>query len=310
MPLTTNAIKLEKTDFSGPFRVLLSGSSGAGKTHFAEKLIESRRFDTPIDYIYYFHPCYLEETPVKWHETMAIPVSYQTGLPTLEQIVNMPPNSVIVLDDLMDKCTLSDTVDQLFRVISGKLKISVMIMTQNYFAQGRFGRNIRNSCNYIVLLRNCCDASINRRAARAMGLMKPFDLAVRDCKDEEYPYMFIDRTQRSQVSGYQVYTNIFDHYMKVYSDSGMPSYIIPEKDFLGVFKILETKKRIVLAQEKDANEIDENAQERSRKTTEVRKEVSQASTIVLPEPSTKADSQSKSAQPYSRRHRKRPRRLV
>ena len=224
------------------------------KTYFAEKMLQNRCFEKDIEYIYYFHPCYLDEAPVNWHETMNIPVSYQTGIPSLEMLMSMPANSVIVLDDLMDKCTASDTIDHLFRVISGKRRLSVIIMTQNYFAQGKFGRNIRNSCNYTVLLRNCCDATINRRAVRAMGLTKPFDVAELSCANDEYPYIFIDQSQKGQVSGFQIYTDIFGRFKKCYSNAGMPSYIIPEKDFLNTFQIIQEKNRICLAQQRNENQ--------------------------------------------------------
>ena len=78
--------------------MILSGSSGAGKTHFAGDLIRGDLFENKIEFVYYFHPCYLDEPPVDWHESMIIPVSYQTGLPTLEQLTSMPPNSLIVLE--------------------------------------------------------------------------------------------------------------------------------------------------------------------------------------------------------------------
>ena len=309
MPLTTNAVQIEKTDLSWPFRIILSGSSGSGKTYFAEKLLESQQFDIVAEYLYYFYPCYMGEPPVTWHETMDIPVSYQTGLPTLEQMMNMPQNSVIVLDDLMGKCIINEDIDQLFRVISGKRNISVMIMSQNYFAQGRYGRNIRNSCNYHVLLRNCCDATINRRAVIAMGLTKAFDLAVTDCCDIEYPYIFIDQTAKGRSSGYQVYTNIFDRYQKVYSNRGMPSYIIPEKDFLSVFKILQAKNRIILAQEKNENKINETAKSSTEAEGKTQKESVDCSSD---KKLTKAVSSKGSVgqpKPYSRGQRKRARRF-
>ena len=327
MPLTTNAVKKEETKFITPFRIILSGSSGAGKTYFAEKLLESNLFNSNFEYIYYFHPCYLEEAPVNWHKTMSIPVSYQTGLPSLEQLMSMPPNSVIVLDDLMDKCNESEVIDQLFRVVSGKKRLSVMIMTQNYFAQGKYGRNIRNSCNYTVLLRNCCDATINRRAARAMGLTKPFALAERDNAEMEYPYIFLDQSQKGQVSGYQTYTNIFDRYRKCYSNAGMPSYIIPEKDFLNVFKILQAKNRIVLAQEKNENEIENSIRESTSSTTtgssSTDSQAKEANTEQSDEiaatrsanrassfASNSASRESTRPKPYSRRERKRPKRYL
>ena len=225
---------------------------------------------------------------------MDVPVSYQTGLPSLEQLTNMPKNSVIVLDDLMKKCNASDVIDQLFRVLSGKRHLSVMLMTQNYFGQGPFARNIRNSCNYSVLMRNCCDATINRRAVKAMGLTKAFNMAEEEYKDKEYPYVFLDQSTKGQVTGYQVYTNIFDYYRKCYSNAGMPSYIIPEKDFLSVFKILQSKNRTILAQEKNETEIPENQSD----IPHTESVISTANTKETEEPETRRTN------PYARKYRR------
>ena len=276
--------------------MILSGSSGAGKTHFAGELIRADLFQQKIDFVYYFHPCYLEEPPVDWHECMKIPVSYQTGLPTVEQLTSMPTNSLIVLDDLMDKCVNSEVIDHLFRVISGKRKLSVMIMSQNYFTNGRFSRNIRNSCNYAVLMRNCCDATINRRAARAMNLTKPVALAEQNNADKEYPYIFIDQTQKGQVSGYQIFTDIYGDYQKCYSNVGMPSYIIPEKDFLAIFDILQQKNRVVLAQQRNVDTVAETAQHLPEIPTEQ-----------IAEPAKSSSTTTTTSKEYSRRSRKRKR---
>ena len=169
----------------------------------------------------------------------------------------MPPNSLIVLDDLMDQCVGSEVINHLFRVISGIRKLSVMIMVQNYFVNGRFSRNIRNSCNYSVLMRNCCDGTINSRAARAMNLTKPVAFAEQNNADKEYPYISIDQTHKGQVSGYQIFTDIYGDYQKCYSNAGMPSYIIPEKDFLAIFEILQQINRVVLAKERNADTVGE-----------------------------------------------------
>ena len=59
MPITTNAIKKEKTDFISPFRMILSGSSGAGKTHFAGELLKNKLFENDIEHVYYYHPCWM-----------------------------------------------------------------------------------------------------------------------------------------------------------------------------------------------------------------------------------------------------------
>ena len=274
MPITTNALIKSNEKFVSPFRMILSGSSGAGKTHFAGDLIRANRFEEKTEYVYYYHPCYLEEAPVDWHDSMPIPASYQTGLPTIEQLTSMPPNSLVVLDDLMSEAVGSEVIDHLLRVISGKKKISCMIMTQNYFINGRYSRNIRNSCNYSVLLRNYCDATINSRAARAMNLTKPVAKAEQSNAEKEYPYIFIDQTQKGQVSGYQIYSDIYGAFKKCYSNAGMPSYIIPEKDFLNVFEIIQQKNRVVLATQRNADEIGETVQQRTATADQTTREYS------------------------------------
>ena len=296
MPVTTNAIIKENDKFVSPYRMIISGSSGAGKTYFAGELIRADLFLHEIDFIYYFHPCYLDEPPVNWHETMSIPVSYQTGLPNVEQLTSMPPNSLIVLDDLMEKCVNSEVIDHLFRVISGKRKLSVMIMSQNYFTNGRFSRNIRNSCNYSVLMRNCCDATINTRAARAMNLTRPVALAEQNNSEKEYPYIFIDQTQKGQVSSYQISTDIYGDFKKCYSNAGMPSYIIAEKDFLAIFDILQQKNRVVLAQQRNVDTVAETAQHLPEIPTEQ-----------IAEPAKSSSTTTTTSKEYSRRSRKRKR---
>ena len=93
-----------------------------------------------------------------------------------------------------------------------------------------------------------------------MGLTKAFSLAEQACAEMEYPYIFVDQTQKGQVSGYKIFTDIFGEFKKCYSNTGMPSYIIPEKDFLAVFEILQQKNRVVLAKQRNADEVGERFQ--------------------------------------------------
>ena len=51
MPVTTNAMVKENDYFISPFRMILSGSSGAGKTHFAGDLIRARLFESEIEFV-------------------------------------------------------------------------------------------------------------------------------------------------------------------------------------------------------------------------------------------------------------------
>ena len=148
----------------------------------------------------------------------------------------------------------SDLISQLFKVISGKKHISVILVTQNYFIQGKHSRDIRNSCNYVGLFRNCADASLNRRVATAFGLKHAYNAAERDTYNTiVYPYVFIDQTQRAQLSNYRVYTDILSQFKTVYSSNGMKGYILSEKDFASAFRILSDNKLVVIAVNKNAN---------------------------------------------------------
>ena len=237
MPLTVKYNILNDSKFDYPFRVFISGSSQSGKTHFArELLLHGQLFRQSVSSVRYYHPDYLSHCPVDWHRNLDIPVSYQSGLPTLAELCELDNNTCVVLDDLYEECVNSQAIDYLFRVLSGKKSISVLILSQRYFSQGKFGLNIRNNCNFTILLRNV-DAKLNIRVASLMNLKVAISKAIEDTYDGNYwPYVFIDSSPRGQVSGYRVYTDIFSRFQVTYSSVGMKAYILSEKDFLQYFK--------------------------------------------------------------------------
>ena len=237
MPLTVKYKTLNEKKFNFPYRIFISGSSQSGKTYLSGKLLQSSIFQKQPTQVFYYHPDYLADCPVNWHDTLSIPVTYHTGVPTLDDLCKLENNSCVVLDDLYEECVNAQSIDYLFRVLSGKKNISVIIMSQRYFAQGKFAMNIRNNCNYTVLMRNV-DGKINSRIAALMSLQKPISKAMESVFPDNYwPYLFIDSTPRGQVSKLRVYTQVFDQYQEVFSDEGMRAFVISAKDFLKHFKL-------------------------------------------------------------------------
>ena len=113
----------------------------------------------------------------------------------------------------------------------------MILVTQNYFIQGKHSRDIRNSCNYAALFRNCCDHLLNKRVCTAFGLKDAYLAAEKETYGSQvYPYMFIDQTQRSQLSDYRLFIDIIGKVRTVFSSNGMKGYILQEEDFLSVFK--------------------------------------------------------------------------
>ena len=219
--------KIIEANYPEIWRIFISGSSSAGKTYFAKQLLASKLFD--VKRIYYFHPDIHESFPVDWCNDSDTEIVCQAGLPTLEDIDDMPKHSVIVLDDLFTEVAKSELMSYLFRVLSSKKKLHVIVMTQRYYAEGAQGLNIRNCSNYHVLMSNA-DARTNMRVAFSMGLDKDIRVAIKENEKKLYPYIVIDRTNYARVNGLQVYIDIFDKYRKVILN-GMVQVLVPEKEF-------------------------------------------------------------------------------
>ncbi len=219
--------EISNFNFSSIFRVFISGCSASGKTFFAHQLLQSYLID--YERVYYFHPDFHEQAPVTWHETLKKPVLYNPGIPSLEELLIIPERSVLVFDDLMTQCCESKQIDYLFRVLSSKRKLNVIIMTQRYFSNGQCGLSIRNSSNYHVLLRNA-DARTNLLVANAMQLKPEITRAQAENKSRLYPYIFIDRSNEARVNNLQIFTDIFSSHKELIIGS-MKYYLISESDF-------------------------------------------------------------------------------
>ena len=252
--LIFNYREINDQGFEFPFRMFISGSSQSGKTTIAEKILANNLFSDKISSVVYFHPDYLEDAPVKWHKSLSVPVCYRSGQPTLKELTTLEENTCVVLDDIYEECIHSRPIDYLFRVLSGKKKISVMIMSQRYFAHGRYSMNVRNNVNYTVLLRNT-DARVNRQIAKLLNIEKQF----KNIKHtEKYPYIFVDNSPKALESGYRVYEDIFAKHKVVYSDDGMRGYVISEKEFERFFKVINSTTAAVK---------DEDEEEKSRESS-------------------------------------------
>ena len=259
-------LKFREVDlkFADIFRVFISGSSSAGKTHFARELFEYKYIQP--ERIYYYHPDIQEHFPVDWDKYLDIPICYESGIPTETDLLNIPKYSCIILDDLFTQACADRTIDYLFRVLSSKRKLHVIIMTQRYFAEGSNGLNIRNSCNYHVLMNNA-DERTNLRVANMMNNKDSIKKALEINSRKLYPYIFLDKTNQARVSGIQVYTELFAKYRQVVVNS-MIFYLISEPDFKANFKSIDSHTAIVNANSKQAKYNSRSENSGSTKETE------------------------------------------
>ena len=233
-------------DYPEIWRLFIAGSSSAGKTFFAGKLLESRLFTYKT--VFYYAPDVLMESPVNWN----VPLHFRSGCPSENDILAMPAYSVIVLDDLYDVCSQSKTIDFLFRVMSSKKKLHVFVMSQRFFTKGKFCLNIRNCCNFITLMTNC-DAKLNERVGNTFNLKQDIAKAFAVQSENLYPYVFLDMTNKARVTGVKIYLDIFsDH--KIVLVNLMKYYLVPQQDAIQFEKQSKNNER----QSKDIQEAQSN----------------------------------------------------
>ena len=227
-------IRFKKVEYSisDTVRAFVAGSSGAGKTSLIEKILLADLF--PYKQVLYCHPDFHNEVPVSWN-LPGKQLFFQAGLPTKNDILDLAPGTVLILDDLFQLASESYDIDYLFRVLSGKRNIHVFILTQRYFANGRFSVSIRNSSNYHILMTNA-DATVNTTAGRKMGLKREITKAIDLNRSKPFPYIFVDRTPAARISGLCVFIDIFKKKVII---NDMLYYLFTEADFNNSFKKIE-----------------------------------------------------------------------
>ena len=86
--------------FTSPFSMSLSGTTGSGKTTWIYRLLKHK--DDMIlpspDNFFYFYGIW-QDLYAEMEENMTY-VKFREGLPSMEVVKSMSPNSMIVLDDL------------------------------------------------------------------------------------------------------------------------------------------------------------------------------------------------------------------
>ena len=159
---------------------------------------------------------------------------YQSGLPSRADLHLIPSKSVIIIDDLYEEACKSSDISYLFRVLSGKRQLHVIIMTQRYCAEGSPGLTLRNSSNIHVLMNNV-DVRANSYVCNIMGLKNEHETAVKSLSGSLYPAIIIDRSNEARVAGTQLYTDIFNRFKKGVFNR-MISYVVNADDFEQYFK--------------------------------------------------------------------------
>ena len=172
--------------------MLVCGPTMSGKSTFVHALLNDRRiFSKTPSLVYWFYGQATDELKSKQGYIL------KQGLP--ESFDYVQPNSVIVLDDLMNEAKDHAGVTNLFTKLVHHKNLFVINITQNVFLNSKETRTRRLNTQYIVLFKNPSDATQVHVIGRQMYPNKPKFLADVNTKATKRPhgYIFIDLRQET-----------------------------------------------------------------------------------------------------------------
>ena len=236
------AHKIHDSKLEKPFRLIVGGGSGTGKTTFVKKLVDNNHFSSPFDKIVYCYPDYLTEVPVELDKI----VEYRAGLCDLTYLSTLPRNTLIIYDDMMDECGNSSDIMKLFSVIARKRNLSVIFMVQNIYNQSKQFRNIRLNATGFVLFKFYAANDVNNRLIRDLGIQSLLSKRqMEKLYSKNFAYIMINIHPQRHSPFVTITNNIFDYFFTIYHK--MEYVAIPKSDFVKYFKVLEAKKGTIKA---------------------------------------------------------------
>ena len=202
--------------FNSPTTAIISGPTGSGKSTFIFRLIEnvSVMFKEKVYKIYYFYTVW---QPL-FERFQNNNVSFIKGLPNEDiiQKISDSNHNLLILDDMQMTALNSSFIANLFSRESHHKNLTVFLVLQNFFHQGKYGRDISLNSHYLILFRNKRDKNIIKILGTQIGLGKELENVYLDATNEAYGYIVIDLTPSSD-STYMLRSHIFpDEYLIVY----------------------------------------------------------------------------------------------
>jgi hypothetical protein len=198
--------------FSTPTSILCAGPTMAGKTSFVIKLLEnaSEMFkEAPTKILF----CYLVWQPAFERLKKIDILSLHEGLPERGDITELgliKGHKVVVFDDMLKYIVNDINIQDYVTVSSHHNNMSIILLSQNIFAQGQTARTISLNCHYIVLFNNKRDVSqVSRLGSQIMpGNVRYFVDSYEKATAVKYGYLLIDFSPHTEKK-YQLRTRIF-----------------------------------------------------------------------------------------------------
>ena len=196
--------------FFSPTTIIIFGPSGSGKTTFVFRLIENKAkmFKIEPEKIYYFYTVWqpLFETILNKN------IIFLQGVPDSSN----DKHNLIILDDMQIKAMNDPYIANLFSRESHHRNLTVILLLQNLFHQGKYGRDVSLNSHYFILFKNIRDTNQIKVLGNQLGIKNRLENAHKDVIQESHSYLLLDLCPSSD-SNCMLRTHILpDEYTVVY----------------------------------------------------------------------------------------------
>lgn len=181
-----------------PSTLIVCGPSGSGKSTLVYEILKHGRgiFDkVPCQVIF----CYniYQSSLYDQLKRDVDNIQFFEGLPAkedLEMWSNGKDHSVLVLDDLMAKCSSSQDICDLFTVFSHHMNFTVFFLVQNLFSGGKQFRTISLNSHQFILFKNQRDELQIKIFAKQVfpDEMKYFMSAYKKATSTKFGYLYVN----------------------------------------------------------------------------------------------------------------------
>ena len=198
-----------------PSSILLSGPSGSGKTMLIYEILKQAKgiFAVPPSQIIYCYGIY--QNLYDKIKANIDNIQFFKGLPSKENLEawsTKNDHSVLILDDLMAKCSVSQDTCDLFTIYSHHIKFTVFYLAQNLFSGGKQFRTISLNTHQFVFFKNQRDELQMKNFAMQVfpDDVKFFMSAYKKATATRYGYLFLDLSPSTteEETLYKLRTNI------------------------------------------------------------------------------------------------------